>query len=198
MVRLFALALFVVAVLPAQGQIFEDFESYSDTPGLQVVWSFAQLDTTTPNPGTGTKSLKRGGEATYLSGYYSAASGDGSEDLSDEDIGVLARRDPGSVSPTGLQLEIRDGSSLSCFSPVVEVTDTSWHAVDVDPQGSNCQSSGIDVTDISVVRLWVFNRMNVGGSFDIAANFDDLAIFLARDGFESGDLSGWSSFVGGS
>jgi len=183
--------LFAIVAVPGRAQIVEDFESYASTPDLQTVWLYGELDTTTPNPGIGSQSLRRSGTAMYQSGYYSAISGGKAVDLSAEDLGVQGRRDPGSVSPTGLQVEIRDGSNLGCFSPMLEVTDTEWHAVDLDPQSESCLSSGIDLTDVSLVRLWVFNRQNAGGEFAIAANFDDVTVFLARGDFESGDFAGW-------
>jgi hypothetical protein len=46
----------------AHGQVIDDFASYADRAALQEVWSFADLDTTTPNHAQGTQSLRRQGD----------------------------------------------------------------------------------------------------------------------------------------
>jgi len=191
MLRCFAPAmglLFLIATA-VRGQVVEDFEGYADTGELNVVWLYAELDTSTPNPGMGTQSLRRSGESDQGSGYNSPGMADGPTDLSGLKIGVLARRDPSSVSPTGLQIEFRDGVGVPCLGSILSVSDTSWHAIEADPLSETCGSSGIDLTDITTVLLHVYNMSESIGT--VTGNFDDLTIFLARDGFESGNFSGW-------
>jgi len=184
-----ALAFFLLIAAPARAQIVEDFEGYVDTADLDTVWLYGELDTSTPNPDVGTQSLRRSGEAAPGGGYHSDGMADGPTDLSGLDIGILARRDPGSVSPTGFQIAVRDGSYIPCFGAIVAATDTAWHAVDLDMQSETCQSSGIDPTDITTVVLNIYNQSGSTGM--VIGNFDDLTIFLARDDFESGNFSGW-------
>jgi len=185
-----ALALFFLLTAAGRSQLIDDFESYVDTPDLQTVWVAAELDEATPVYGPGSKSLFRSGETSYGSGWSTWADYAPPLDLSAQRLGVWVRRSPASVSPTRLLIGIRDGMDRAC-SGALELEDSEWHDLTIDPAGSGCAATSIDPADIVRVTFNVTNRDPESVAEIAAGNFDDLTIFLHRGGFESGDFTGW-------
>ena len=178
----------LAVVPPTCGQLVDDFESYADTTALQTHWSFASLDTTTPNHAAGTQSLRRSINASPGAGWFSRHLFDPHRDLTGERVRAWFRRDPDGVAPTSFTLTLSDGVNtfLFCQSAVVEISDSDWHEIVFE--AADC--AGVDLTDIEYVGVSASNSSGVEGL--LAANFDDVFIDLFSDGFESGDPSAWS------
>jgi hypothetical protein len=182
---------FMAAIGPtATAQVIEDFEGYSDTPALLAVWPFAtSLDTATANPSTGTQSMyKQSFDLSLGHGSYVHRLFDPGLDLSGQSIHGWARRDPGSVDTVGFRIWAEDGSGVMCLSPIVLVSDSSWHRLDL---GMVEDCSLVDTTNITRIAYQMTNYTDVTGH--VYSNFDDLEIGSFFDGFESGDTSSWSA-----
>jgi hypothetical protein len=178
----------VAAVAPAQ--LLDDFESYEDQTDLQSVWSNGELDTTTPNPGVGTQSLERSEPTDPESGWAVERDFSVPLDLEGEKVAVQVRRDPASVATTGFSMALHDGKN-SCLSEFFERTDTAWHELLLDLP-AECSDSSLDASQVVSIHLTVWNFTDGSGVAMTAGNFDDLVHYLERDGFESGDFSGWT------
>lgn len=180
----------------ASAQVIDDFESYTDTPDLQAAWRFAtSLDTTTPTPGPGTKSLRREGTTTGDgSGVFVLREFDSPVDLSGlAGLEVRARRDPASVSTVYFSVFTRDGSGNSCGPQNLPlVSDSEWHT-SILPFPEFC--GAVDLADIVSITLSVTNKSGQMTDADVFVNFDDLRGALLQDDFESGDTSWWSATV---
>jgi len=189
------LVLLFLFAFSGSGQLIDDFESYVDTADLQTVWHYGDLDTTTPNPGSGTQSLYRGGVSGPGSGTFDYMDFGSSVDLSGETVSIMVRRDPGSVVPTGVFVGVRDVHGVPCSINYVMLTDSEWHELVHDLTDPNCDLQGLDPTVISRVEAHVTN-FGEGDPMLTAANFDDLRHYLHRGGFESGDFTGWIVVAG--
>jgi len=191
MLKIVMAAAFAAAAVPtATAQVIEDFEGYADTQALLAVWPFAtSLDTSTANPSTGMQSMyKQSFDLSLGQGSYIHQVFNPGLDLSGRSLHGWARRDPGSVETVGFRIWAEDESGVSCISPVVLVSDSSWHRVDLG-MVEHCGS--VDTTNITRIAYQLTNYTDVTGH--VYSNFDDLEIGLFVDGFETGDTSSWSS-----
>lgn len=172
---------------PASAQVVEDFESYESTPDLASVWEFAtELDTTTPNPGPGSKSLRLQDDVGPFGGLFSTNTFDEPIDLSGVQVSVWIRRDPASVTPTNVLIDFGDDSAGGCSTGFVPITGSAWQRLilDLDSCGS------LDAAAVAYVSLSASNPSDSSGT--LAANFDDIGVFVFVDGFESGGTTRWS------
>ena len=174
---------------PAVAQLIDDFESYADTTALLTQWSAVTLDTTTPNRLQGTKSLRRSQTMAPFSGWFSRHEFLAHVDLTGQRVRAWVRRDPDSVSPISVTLQLYDGSGnpFFCQSSFFEISGDDWHEVVLDV--AVCAGT-IDVSDIEFVGLAATNFTKAEGL--VAANFDDVHHDLFSDGFESEELTAWS------
>lgn len=178
----------------AFGQIIDDFESYGDTVDLLAVWSFGSLDTSTPNPVSGNRSLRREAlDASEFTGVFSTLAFGAPVDLSDGiGVAVWVRRDSGAASPMSFDIQLSASDASGCSLPVdPEFADTDWHLVVLEFQ--HCALADLS----SIEEISVFANNASGGVADLLVNFDDLAVVegIFADGFESGSPIRWSSAV---
>jgi hypothetical protein len=187
-----AVVFVVAAVTTTTAQTIDDFEGYADTPALLAVWDFATgLDTTTPNPSTGTQSMyEEGFNYDHGQGSYVQRLFEPGLDLTGKTLYGWARRDAASVATVGFRLSATDGEGVSCFTPVLLVTDTSWHRLDL---GMEEHCSLLDATNITKIWYGAGNYSDVIG--DIFVNYDDLGTAFFADSFETGDASRWSGML---
>lgn len=177
----------------ASAQVIDDFESYTDTAELEAIWPLTTLDEVTPNHVSGTQSLRREGfTAGSGAGLFTSRSFDPPIDLSGlAGLEAWVRRDPASVSPLQPAIFVRDQDGASCAPAGVPlIADSEWHRSFLS-FGEFCNA--VDLSAIVEIVLNISNQS--GGPGDVVANFDDLAVPLFFDGFESGDTSWWSATI---
>ena len=191
---LLALVPMLTVLGPADAATIDDFETYIDTVDLQTMWDFtAELDTTTPNPGSGTQSLRSqdftdSGESIMTRTSFSPAL-----DLtSASGISLWVRRISGSVDAVQVSMTIRDFLIFPCrtMNPPT-ITGFEWQKIELDLD--DC--GGLILSDIIELSITATNETDGPGAVmvsydDIEVNFD-----LFDDGFESGNASSWSVIV---
>jgi len=178
----------LLGVSAAAAQEVETCEDYPDTTGLISRWLYATgLDTTTNHTPGGTKSLRLEGFHEPLTGRYSLNEFEAPVDLSGLQVGIWVRRDPSSVSTTSVTIDLADGFGGLCSLVDVPITGTDWRRLIRDMD--SC--IGFDETLVVSMKLQILNLTKAAGT--LAANFDDLGVYVFVGGFETGDTSRWSA-----